>query len=137
MADGYDSFRVVVWEKDDPASWGENVVALADSWKDLEWTFGFKVKTLNQIAYLDDYKEFDAGAAGQRSGMSDGSGSTEWVFDARGRVITETKTIDGTVGGTFVTQFSYFADDQVKDMWYPGGNNSETGEKVTFTYHPQ
>ena len=139
VADGYDSFRVVVWEQDDPATWGENVVTFAevDDWKDRDWTFGVKTYLSGKTAYLDDYSEFDAGAVGQRSEMTDGSGSTGWVFDARSRVITETKTIDGTGGGTFVTQFSYYTDDQVKDMWYPGGNNSETGEKVTFTYHPQ
>jgi hypothetical protein len=37
-------------------------------------------------------------------------------------VISETKYISGTVGGTFVSKWDYYSNDLVKDMWYPGGN---------------
>ncbi len=75
---------------------------------------------------------YDQGAygKGRRTGMSDGSGSTTWEYDARGRVTKETKTITGA--GTFVTQWSYDAMDRVKSMIYP-----RSEEEVTFTYNSQ
>lgn len=74
---------------------------------------------------------------GRRNRLNDGSGTTTWTYDARGRVTKETKVIGGTGGGTFVTQWSYDALDRVATMTYPGGNNSQSGEIVTFTYNPQ
>jgi YD repeat-containing protein len=37
--------------------------------------------------------------------MSDSSSSASWTYDGRGRVVTETKTING--GGTFKTEWGY------------------------------
>ena len=41
---------------------------------------------------------YDSGAngVGRRTGMSDGTGSTAWAYDNRGRTVSETKTIDVT-----------------------------------------
>lgn len=65
--------------------------------------------------------------------MVDASESTSWVYDARGRVTEESKVINGE--GTFKTRWSYYADDQVKTMTYPGGNAGQTGEPVTYEYN--
>jgi len=39
---------------------------------------------------------------GRRASMTDGSGNTAWLYDARGRVTKETKTIAGS--GSFITE---------------------------------
>jgi RHS repeat-associated protein len=77
---------------------------------------------------------YDAGTngKGQRTGMTDPSGSTAWEYDVRGRVTKETKVISGAGGGTFVTQWTaYDAMDRVRSMVYPDG------EGVTFSYTAQ
>jgi len=66
---------------------------------------------------------------GQRTGMVDGSGSTSWSYDGRGRMASESKTITG--GGVFVTQWSYNPDDSPASMTYPDG------EVVNYTYNAQ
>ncbi len=72
---------------------------------------------------------YDAGTnKGYRTGMTDGTGSTSWVYDARGRLIREDKTI---LDQTFTTQYGYNSADQVISMTYP------TNEVVNFTYLPQ
>ncbi len=47
---------------------------------------------------------YDSGTygKGRRTGMSDGSGSTSWTYDSRGRMTQESKVISGS--GTFKTQ---------------------------------
>ncbi|MCO6452036.1 MAG: RHS repeat-associated core domain-containing protein [Caldilineales bacterium] len=85
----------------------------------------------------DAYDGVNQFGKGRRTGMTDGSGNTAWVYDARGRVTKETKTIGGTGGGIFVTEWGYDAADRVKTMKYPGGNNSQTGETVNHVYTPQ
>ena len=47
------------------------------------------------------YDEGDA-QNGYRTGMTDPSGSTRWTYDARGRMVTESKTI--TDKGTYNTR---------------------------------
>jgi RHS repeat-associated protein len=74
---------------------------------------------------------------GRRNRLNDGSGTTTWTYDARGRVTQETKVINGTGGGTFVTGWTYDSLDRVVTMTYPGGNNGQTGEVVRYTYNPQ
>ncbi len=73
-----------------------------------------------------------ANGLGRRTVMVDTSGNSKWLYDARGRVTRETKVVDGTGGGTFVTQWSsYDAMDRVRTMLYPDN------EGVTFTYSSQ
>ena len=80
---------------------------------------------------------YDAGTYGdgRRTGMTDASGSTTWVYDARGRVTSETKVVSG--GGTFKTEWGYNSADLLAWMKYPGNNTGGTGEQVNYTYHPQ
>jgi RHS repeat-associated protein len=88
------------------------------------------------VSYTYDSTAGGNKGIGRRTGMIDASGNTSWTYDARGRVTQETKVINGTGGGTFKTQLSYYADDQVWTMTYPGGNAGQTGETVTNAYNP-
>ncbi len=57
---------------------------------------------------------------GRRTRMTDGTGRTTWAYDARGRVVTETRALtDGL--GTYVTGWTYDAADRVVAIRYPGG----------------
>ena len=71
---------------------------------------------------------------GQRTGMTDSSGSTAWKYDLRGRAVDEVKTI-GT-SDSFRTSWVYNSADMVTAMTYPEGNNGENdnGETVTYSY---
>ena len=46
------------------------------------------------------------GNTGQRTGMTDGSGSTSWSYDLRGRMLQEVKTITGAPA-SFTTAWTY------------------------------
>lgn len=67
--------------------------------------------------------------------MNDRSGSTQWEYDMRGRLIHEAKTVidpQGSLGmGTYHTYWSYNSDDSIRQMVLP---NMET---VNFAYTPQ
>ncbi|GAP16064.1 protein containg RHS repeat-associated core domain [Longilinea arvoryzae] len=68
---------------------------------------------------------------GQRTGMTDASGSTAWEYDARGRVIHESKhVLDGVNDlGEYNTYWTYYSNDSVHQMVYPNQ------EAVTFAYN--
>ena len=51
------------------------------------------------------------------------------------RWASETKNITGA--GAFLTQWSYYSNDAVKEMTYPGGNSGQAGEVVTYEYNSQ
>lgn len=73
---------------------------------------------------------YDVGAngKGRRTSMSvSGADYTQWVYDARGRVLSENKQITG--GGQFVTSFTYNSADLPITMTYPDG------EAVNFEYN--
>ena len=53
------------------------------------------------------------------------TGMSSWAYDARGRVTSETQTMDGSV---YTTGYTYRADDQVETTTYPDG------EVVTTSY---
>ncbi len=76
--------------------------------------------------------DFGVNGKGRRTGLIDASGSAKWLYDSRGRVISETKTVTGS--GTFLTKWSYDAMDRVATMTYPGGNTGTAGEVVTNVY---
>ena len=69
---------------------------------------------------------------GQRTGMTDTTGSTGWAYDARGRCTSELRTVSGW--GEFATAWVYNTRDQVIRQIYPGGDDGEAGEAVTQTY---
>ncbi len=99
---------------------------------------GYSIKN-----YYDDttYTYTEGGAAitnrglGRRTRMEDPSGSTQWVYDGRGRLRKETQTITGA--GTFVTQWNYGVLDAPVAQIYPGGNAGQSGEQVDFGYSSQ
>ncbi len=64
---------------------------------------------------------------GRRTGMTDATGVTAWQYDARGRVLTETRTLGGI--GTFTTAWGYDAAGRAVRQVYPDG------EIVTTTYN--
>ncbi len=61
---------------------------------------------------------------GRRTSMTDGSGSTTWYYDQRGRVWKETKVISGI---SFDTEWTYNSADLPKTMKYPDGEIVTTG----------
>ena len=85
------------------------------------------------------YDAFDQQAEqygkGYRTGMQDGSGSTAWKYDTRGRLWQELKHVNGA--GDFQTQWSYNSSDGLAWMKYPGNNQGQEGEKVTYEYNAQ
>jgi RHS repeat-associated protein len=66
--------------------------------------------------------------AGRRTSMTDASGTVSWIYDHRGRVTSESKTIDDV---TYTTDYAYDPMDRVTAITYP------TGEVVTQTYNTQ
>ena len=60
-----------------------------------------------------------------------------WTYDVRGRVTQESRVINGTGSGTFVTQWSYDAADRPVWQKYPGGNGGQIGEQVNYGYTTQ
>ena len=64
---------------------------------------------------------------GQRTTMTDTSGTAAWQYDVQGRTLAETKTIAGA--GTFVTAWDYDAAGRVITTTYP------TGEAVRTAYN--
>jgi RHS repeat-associated protein len=61
---------------------------------------------------------------GHRTGMSDGSGSTAWAYDAVGKVLRESRTINSV---TKSITYEYNLDGTTKTITYPGGR------KITYT----
>jgi RHS repeat-associated protein len=64
---------------------------------------------------------------GQRTSMTDASGSTAWTYDARGRLLSESKALTGA--GTFDTSWAYNTADLPISMTYPDG------EVVAYNYN--
>lgn len=81
------------------------------------------------VAHYYDDTANDNWGIGRRTSLVDGSGSTSWMYDERGRVIKETKTIGTEV---YATSYGYDAADRVRTMQYPLDN-----EIVTTTYNAQ
>ncbi len=105
-------------------------------WKGLSWYFTGQAHT--GTLSLDEYRELSVRSGlGQRTGMTDGSGSTQWGYDSRGRLVRESKTVSGAGGGTFVILWSYNEANQVESQSYPGGNDSQVGESVRYSYNAQ
>ncbi len=68
-----------------------------------------------------------ANGVGRRTGMSDGSGSTAWSYDALGGVLIEQRTINGSTSLTKTTTYTYNLDESVATITYP------SGRMITYT----
>ena len=84
------------------------------------------VKSTSEGIVSYSYDEHDQ--IGYRTGMKDQSGETEWIYDKRGRLIQEEKTV---LGGQYRTVWAYNNADQLTQMIYP------SKEKVLYNYLPQ
>jgi RHS repeat-associated protein len=84
--------------------------------------------------FYDSYSAFPGYTPGviypatHRTGMLDASGHTIWEYDARGRLVKESKTVGSE---TYVTAWTYNAGDLATTMTYP------SGEVLTFGYNDQ
>jgi len=56
-------------------------------------------------------------------------------YDARNRLTQQEWVIPGAGGGTFRMSYSYNAADQRTTVTYPGGNNGQIGEQVSYGYN--
>ena len=125
-ADGEGHFRMTIRALDDPSNAGAASATMAD-WDGRNWQFYNQLKIGTES--IEFYEERELGTLGILLQTDDASGSTEWDYDLRGRVVTETKTIDGI--GSYTTNYGYDALDRVVEMTYP------SGEVVTSSYNPQ
>jgi RHS repeat-associated protein len=73
-------------------------------------TYSYDQTTYNGLAITN--------GKGRETGMSDGSGTTAWSYDAAGRVITEKRTIAGI---TKTISYSYNLDGSPATITYPSG----------------
>jgi RHS repeat-associated protein len=121
-------FRMVVWEKSNPAVYAQDRVSFSTGWSYADWKFVAQIKTSGKVLYIDYELEYDDGAIGQRSKMTDGSGYTQRTFTTRGQMQSESKKIEAS---TYLTQFGYFPDGSLRWMQYPDN------EKLTYTNLPQ
>jgi RHS repeat-associated protein len=122
-------FRLVVWERENPNNWQQSLQSFAEDWSYADWKFISQMKTSLKNLYIDYVNEYDDGAIGQRTAMSDGSGSTAWEYTTRGQAAQESKVITGS--GTYITKWGYHPDGSLRWMQYPDD------EKLSYTYHPQ
>jgi RHS repeat-associated protein/uncharacterized repeat protein (TIGR01451 family) len=63
---------------------------------------------------------------GHRTGMSDGSGTTTWVYNALGQMTAETRTVDGN---PYTSNYTYDA------FGRPTTQNLPSGEALTYSYN--
>ncbi len=132
-ADGQGSFKLVL-DRLSPTTGQVSVSEAHGAWNGLAWRNTAQAKI--GVLQVDEYHEiFNQNGIGQRAAMVDGSGSTNWKYDNRGRKVQESKTVNGV--GTFVTQWGYNQADMVAWMKYPGGNSGQVGEQLTYAYYSQ
>ena len=81
------------------------------------------------VNYYYDEGGANAFANGRRTRLVDGSGSTTWSYDGRGRVTSSTQSVSGAP--SYTTSWTYNSADLPVTMTYP------SGEVVTFTYNTQ
>jgi len=78
-----------------------------------------------EVVYTYDSTADGGYGKGRLTGMTDASGTTEYKYDYRGRLIEERRTVAGI---TYVTGYSYDSADRLISVIYPDG------EVVTQTY---
>ncbi|NJM29784.1 MAG: RHS repeat protein [Rhizobiales bacterium] len=81
-------------------------------------TRAFPAATAENVTYTWDSIASGNKGKGRVTSVTDQSGSTAWVYDSRGNVLTETRTIQGKV---YATSYVYNAGDNVTQITYPSG----------------
>jgi uncharacterized repeat protein (TIGR01451 family) len=85
------------------------------------------------VSYTYDNTASGNKGIGRRTGMATngaGANSVAWIYDARGRAITETRTVDGV---SYTTDTSYDSADRAAGLTYPA-NASDVRESLSYTY---
>jgi RHS repeat-associated protein len=81
------------------------------------------------VKYLYDQSSYNGltitNGIGQRTGMSDGSGTTAWSFDPMGRAAAEKRTLNSNVAKSLT--FYYYPDGEMQQAVWP------TTHQVTYT----
>ena len=135
-----------IWQEFGWVNW--DVTDIAQSWVDGTPNYGFVMMDSNEFSGQGRYalfysKEYTGTSYaprlvvnytppapnhsyGRRTGMTDAVGTTAFIYDGRGRLIQETRTIDG---GNYTTSITYNSADQMKTITYP------TGEVITLDYN--
>ena len=100
-------------------------------------TIGYTYDALNRLigisypdATLDVKLAYDQGenGIGRLTRMQDASGISDYLYDRRGNLLQETRSIDSL---TFVTGYEYDASNRLVSLTYPSGN------RVRYIYDPQ
>jgi RHS repeat-associated protein len=78
----------------------------------------FPAATAENITYTWDAIASGNKGKGRLTSVTDQSGSTAWVYDGRGNVLSETRTVQGKV---YTTSYVYNAADRVTQIAYPSG----------------
>ena len=81
-------------------------------------TKSFPAAANENVAYVYDSIAGGNFGKGRMTSMTDESGSTAYVYDARGNVLTETRTIGGQV---YTVGYLYDLADRVSQITYPSG----------------
>lgn len=88
-----------------------------------EYTYD-ALNRLTAISYpdsvLDVIFRYDAGGngKGRLTGMTDAAGAVDFAYDARGNLLSETRTINGE---TYITSYAYNEADRLIQIKYPSG----------------
>jgi RHS repeat-associated protein len=78
----------------------------------------FPAATAENVTYTWDSIASGNKGKGRITSAADQSGSTSWVYDARGNVTSETRVIQGK---SYTTAYVYNAGDKVTQITYPSG----------------
>ncbi|HZF35837.1 MAG TPA: RHS repeat-associated core domain-containing protein [Candidatus Angelobacter sp.] len=78
----------------------------------------FAAATSENVAYSYDDSASGHFGIGRLATITDESGSTAFIYDSRGNVVQETRTIAGTA---YVTGYAYDVADRLTQMTYPSG----------------
>lgn len=82
------------------------------------YTPGPGVAATSPVTYSYDSTAGGNAGLGRRTGMADGSGSTSWFYDTKGRVTQITRTINSIPENIL---YGYNYDDSIAGVTYPGG----------------
>ncbi len=89
------------------------------------------------VTYTYDQTDNGNNGIGRRTAMNDGSGSSSWTYDARGRVTSESKTITNV--GTFALAYTYNSADLLTNVQHPTDTVGHVSPfpSLNYSYLPQ